>query len=103
MMVLFHIKINATVKYVIFYFSQASLFFASTPITFWTPTVRGRHIVSNKARRKNLPVSCSIVGHKDVNGRKSRLSKLLSFVPNQRLSYKLVDNIDSNVNEEALT
>ena len=37
-----------------------------------------------------------IGGYKDAMVEKSRLSKLLSFVPNQRLPYKLVDTLDGS-------
>ena len=60
------------------------LILALTPFTFWTPTPRERHI-SKKLDVKTFPISRSISGTQRCNGRKSRLSKLLSFVPNQRL------------------
>ena len=49
------------------------------------------HYQNKKLDIKTFPLSNSNSGTQRCNGWKSHLSKLLLFVPNQRLPYKLVD------------
>jgi len=79
-------------KYVISYFFQTSLFLLRLPLLFG-PLIQGEGTYLKKLEVKTFPFSSSNRGTQRCNGRKSRLSKLLSFVPNQRLPYKLVNSM----------
>ena len=54
--------------------------------------LQGEGTYQKKLDVKTFLFSSSNRGTQRCNGRKSHLSKLLSFVPNQRLPYKLVED-----------
>ena len=71
-------------------------FFQTSLFLFWLKLhfgllLQGEGRNPIKLNVKTFLFSRSISGTQRCNGRKSRLSKLLSFVPNQRLPYKLVE------------
>ena len=76
-------------KYVMYFF-QTSLILLRLPLHFGL-LLQGEGRNPIKLNVKTFLFSRSISGTQRCNGRKSRLSKLLSFVPNQRLPYKLVE------------
>ena len=75
-------------KNVISYFFQTSLFLLRLPLHFGL-LLQGKGRNPIKLVVKILVEVQCISGTQRCNGRKSRLSKLLSFVPNQRLPYLL--------------
>ena len=76
-------------KNVISYFFQTSLFLLRLPLHFGLLLQReGRNPIKLDVKTFPFISRGTLVGHKDAMVRKG---KLLSFVPNQRLPYKLVD------------
>ena len=71
--------------YVLFF--QTSLFLLRLPLHFGL-LLQGVGTYQKKLHVKTFPFSGINRGTQRCKGRKSRPSKLLSFVPNQRLPYK---------------
>ena len=61
---------------------------------------KGRAKVKKSKSRKTTSFGCSIMGNQHCNGRCNRLGSAASFVQNQRLAYKLVEDIDSVVSDD---
>ena len=84
-------KNNAIIK------MQTSKFFQTPfllrfPLRSWL-LLQGEDITKKSNPWKTTTLSCTIRGHHQCNYRKSHLGWAASFVPNQRLPYKLVDLI----------
>ena len=87
-LLLFHIKSTLTKNNAIL--GNKSLFMLWFPVRFGF-LLHSEVTYLKKLDVKTFSYSSSNSGTQRCNGRKSHLSKLLSFVPNQRLPYKLVD------------
>ena len=70
---------------------ESASMLTNDPFSFFGLLLLGKTTYQKKLDVKPSPFSSSNRGKQRCNDRKSRLSKLLSFVPNQRLPYKLVD------------